>query len=191
MQDLLALMIALLLGMFPTSLFVVRLWTGIDLRTYGVHQASWQQVLHWGKLEGGIMTLLLNLCKGFLAPFLAFYLTTNPLIIITAAWLVLAGNLIPWRGFRERSLVATTMGTVLLLAPPTISYLAAIWLIILLVSRRAWLATLCLSLLWPLVWSNQQYPPILMLFAVASSLLLAFNSLPHWRLTYPRNLPAA
>src|SRR4051794_1958588 len=96
MNALLVLPVAYLLGAIPFGYLLVRLKTGTDVRAKGSGNIGATNVLRTTGRAAGIVTLLLDIAKGYLAVWIAQKLTGNdPLWSSAAALAVMAGHAFP------------------------------------------------------------------------------------------------
>jgi glycerol-3-phosphate acyltransferase PlsY len=119
MMPLLALAAAYLLGGIPFGYFLVRFTTGRDVRTLGSGNIGATNVLRTTGRAAGIVTLLLDIAKGFAAVWLAAWLTHGAVLWTSlAALAVMAGHAYPLLlHFKGGKAVASFLGAFLYLAP--------------------------------------------------------------------------
>src|SRR5215469_10947435 len=96
MMPLLALLIAYFLGAIPFGYLLVKLRTGADVRASGSGNIGATNVLRTTGIAAGVVTLVLDIAKGYLAVWIAGRLTDNgPLWMSGAALAVMAGHAYP------------------------------------------------------------------------------------------------
>jgi acyl phosphate:glycerol-3-phosphate acyltransferase len=119
MLGLLALLIAYIVGAIPFGYLVVKFTTGGDLRESGSGNIGATNVLRTTGRGPAILTLGLDIAKGFLAVWLAGRLTNDsPEWTALAALAVMAGHAFPiFLKFRGGKAVATFVGAFLYIAP--------------------------------------------------------------------------
>jgi glycerol-3-phosphate acyltransferase PlsY len=119
MNGLLAIAIAYLLGSIPVGYVLVRLTTGRDVRAVGSGNIGATNVARTTGALPGIITLVLDILKGFGAVWLAAYLTSDsPFWTSAAALAVIAGHAFPlFLKFQGGKAVASFIGAFLYLAP--------------------------------------------------------------------------
>lgn len=119
MMPLLALAAAYFLGGIPFGYFLVRFATGRDVRTLGSGNIGATNVLRTTGRAAGIVTLLLDIAKGFAAVWLAAWLTHGAVLWTSlAALAVMAGHAYPMLlHFKGGKAVASFLGAFLYLAP--------------------------------------------------------------------------
>jgi glycerol-3-phosphate acyltransferase PlsY len=119
MLGLLALLIAYLLGAIPFGFLLVKFTRGADVRSSGSGNIGATNVLRTaGPLEA-VVTLVLDIAKGFLAVWIAATLTHDaPLWTSLAALAVMAGHAYPvFLQFKGGKAVASFIGAFLYLTP--------------------------------------------------------------------------
>jgi glycerol-3-phosphate acyltransferase PlsY len=119
MLGLLALIIAYLLGAIPVGYLLVKLTTGKDVRASGSRNIGATNVLRTTNRALGVLTLVLDIGKGFLAAWSAALLTgDSPMWTSAAALAVIAGHAYPvFLGFKGGKAVASFIGAFLYVAP--------------------------------------------------------------------------
>jgi acyl phosphate:glycerol-3-phosphate acyltransferase len=119
MMPSLALLIAYLLGAVPFGYLMVKWKTGEDVRTSGSGNIGATNVLRTTGRAAGIVTLLLDIAKGFAAVWIAARLTNaSPLWMSLAALAVMAGHAFPvFLKFHGGKAVASFIGAFLYLEP--------------------------------------------------------------------------
>lgn len=119
MTPLLALLIAYLLGAIPFGYLLVRWKTGSDVRSAGSGNIGATNVLRTTGRAAGVVTLLLDMAKGYLAVGIAGALTQEDSLWMSAAALaVMAGHAYPvFLKFKGGKAVACFVGAFACLAP--------------------------------------------------------------------------
>jgi glycerol-3-phosphate acyltransferase PlsY len=123
MNGVLALVIAYLLGAVPFGYLLVKWKTGGDVRSLGSGNIGATNVLRTTSRSLGIITLLLDICKGFFAVWIASALTgRSPEWMSAAALTVMAGHAFPvFLKFHGGKAVASFVGAFLYLAPAALA----------------------------------------------------------------------
>jgi acyl phosphate:glycerol-3-phosphate acyltransferase len=136
----LAVLIAYLIGTIPFGLLIVRLMTGKDVRESGSGNIGATNVLRTTGRAAGILTLILDIAKAFLAVWLADRLTGSSILWTSfAALAVLLGHAFPiWLKFKGGKAVATFVGAFAWLTP--VPLLAVFLIFILLVAWTRYLS---------------------------------------------------
>jgi len=122
------------LGSIPFGYVIVRWGWGADIRTLGSGNIGATNVLRSSSRWGGILTLVLDAAKGFLAVYAArYFLHGNEKYVAMAAIAVVAGHVFPvFLKFKGGKGVATAAGVFLCLGP--LSLLTSLVIFILVVA---------------------------------------------------------
>lgn len=128
--------IGYLFGSIPFGLLLAQAGGAGDLREIGSGNIGATNVLRTGRKGLAAATLLLDLAKGFV-PVAMFKATGFGLETTVAAFAVIGHCFPAWLGFKGGKGVATLMGVSLGLAWPIGLAYAAIWLVVLGISRRS------------------------------------------------------
>jgi glycerol-3-phosphate acyltransferase PlsY len=173
---------AYLLGSIPFGLLLAKLFGRTDVRKAGSGNIGATNVLRVAGPTAGILTLLFDAGKGWLAVWIASRLMHgSSSIMIAAGFLALVGHCFPvWLRFRGGKGVATAAGIFLALCPEAL--LAALILFALVVwhSRYVSLGSLVaaagIPLLVYLLWAPHFAPPIIVTLAsIAIALLVIYQ----------------
>jgi len=115
----LAVIAAYLIGGIPFGLIIVRLMTGADVREAGSGNIGATNVLRTTGPLAGVLTLVLDAAKAWLAVWLADWLSGGSVLWMSAAALAaLAGHAWSiWIGFKGGKAVASFAGAYLYLTP--------------------------------------------------------------------------
>jgi acyl phosphate:glycerol-3-phosphate acyltransferase len=150
--------LAYLLGSIPFGYLLVRIFRHEDIRKTGSGNIGATNVARSGAKGLGILTLVLDALKGFLAVVIAQHIA-EPYgfpqaydIAAVAALAAVLGHCFPvWLGFRGGKGVATALGVFLALVPLTIVfYLLGIFLVVVLFTRYVSLASILAAALFPI-----------------------------------------
>jgi glycerol-3-phosphate acyltransferase PlsY len=136
----LAVLLAYLIGSVPFGLFIVRLMTGNDVRESGSGNIGATNVLRTTGRAAGVLTLVLDIAKAFLAVWLADRLSGGSTLWTSfAAFAVLLGHAFPvWLKFKGGKAVATFVGAFAWLTP--LPLLAVLLIFVLLVAWTRYLS---------------------------------------------------
>lgn len=136
----LSVLVAYLIGSVPFGLIVVRLMSGRDVRAAGSGNIGATNVLRTTGRLAGVLTLILDMAKGFLAVWLADRLSGgSTLWMSVAALAVLVGHAFPvWLKFQGGKAVATFVGAFAYLTP--VPLLAVLLIFVLLVAWTRYLS---------------------------------------------------
>jgi acyl phosphate:glycerol-3-phosphate acyltransferase len=151
---------AYLIGSIPFSYLVVRVFAGADIRQHGSRNVGATNVARTFGKWPGIIALILDVSKGYLAIAVARYLAYQPDWPFEATatagplqsrefWVALAGliavlaHMFPvWLKFHGGKGVATAMGVFLALDPVVIAAAIIVFLIVLITTRFVSLASI-------------------------------------------------
>jgi acyl phosphate:glycerol-3-phosphate acyltransferase len=135
MTPLLALLIAYLLGAIPFGYLLVKWTTGADVRASGSGNIGATNVLRTTGRTAGVVTLLLDIAKGYAAVWIAGRLSGGDSMWMAAAALaVMAGHAYPvFLRFQGGKAVASFIGAFLCLTP-----LAMVCALLIFVGVVAW-----------------------------------------------------
>ena len=152
-----------LLGSIPFGYLLVRVFRGEDVRQSGSGNIGATNVSRKSPMLG-VITLLLDALKGFVAVWLTYRelelrapgniaVALYP-FVATAAVFAVVGHMFPvWLRFRGGKGVATSLGAFALLAPRGVLGSIAVFLLVLLASRYVSLASIAASASFPfLTW---------------------------------------
>ena len=136
----LAVVLAYLIGGIPFGLIIVKLMTGADVREAGSGNIGATNVLRTAGLRAGILTLVLDAAKAWVAVWLADRLSVgSELWMSFAALAVLVGHAWSvWIGFKGGKAVASFVGAYAYLTP--VPLLAVVLLFILVVAWTRYLS---------------------------------------------------
>ncbi len=114
-KETLVILLGYALGCFTSGYYLVRWWTGDDLRLLGSGSVGATNVGRVLGMPGFFLTVLCDFCKGLLAVWLAQYLRINPTGAVLTMIAVAIGHVWPaqlW--FHGGKGVATSLGAVLM-----------------------------------------------------------------------------
>jgi acyl phosphate:glycerol-3-phosphate acyltransferase len=181
----LVVIIAYLIGSIPFGYLIVRATSGGDVRETGSGGTGATNVSRRAGKAAGIITLILDALKGFIAIAIARKLlidvepVTAGWVLCAAAIAALLGHIFPvWLGFRGGKGVATGVGVFLALAPIAVVCAAVVFVAVVgltkYVSLGSILAAATIPLfIWLLVGPVVDQRPLLMA-AIAGALLIVF-----------------
>lgn len=146
-----AALLGYLFGSIPFGLVLCKMAGLGDIRDIGSGNIGATNVLRTGNKPLALMTLLLDSGKGAIAVLLAFYFIDYNAAMI-AGFAALVGHCYPlWLKFKGGKGVATTLGTLIALAPILGLIACAVWLIMALIFRVSSLAALVAVGLTPII----------------------------------------
>lgn len=173
-----------LLGSIPFGYLLVRFVRGEDVRRTGSGNIGATNVARKSPLLG-VLTLLLDSLKGLTAVLLATALAgivggMNPYSAMAlAALAAVVGHMFPvWLKFRGGKGVATGLGAFAIIAPKSVLIAAAIFLVLVLISRYVSLGSVAAVAMFPsLAWSLHEYGNVwsALAFMTLASLLIVLK----------------
>jgi glycerol-3-phosphate acyltransferase PlsY len=166
-MGILAVIISYLLGSIPFGYLIVRLKTGRDVRSSGSGNIGATNVLRTTGRIAGVLTLLLDFAKGYLAVWLASRLTAgDPVWMAASAVAVLLGHAYPvFLKFKGGKAVASTVGAFLLLTPTAIAAVTVVFVAAVAMTRYLSLGSILAAGLFPLAVWLIAHPPFPVIFA--------------------------
>jgi glycerol-3-phosphate acyltransferase PlsY len=164
---LLSVVIAYLLGSVPFGYIIVRYLTGVDIRAAGSGNIGATNVLRTTGRAAGVLTLVLDFAKGYLAVLLASHLTAgDPVWTSLSAVAVLLGHAYPvFLGFKGGKAVASTLGAFLFLTPSAIAAVTLVFVVAVFFTRYISLGSILAAGLFPLAVWLIAHPPFPVIFA--------------------------
>ena len=172
----LALAIAYLLGATPFGYLLVKWRTGRDVRALGSGNIGATNVLRTTSRALGILTLLLDIGKGFLAVWIAARLTAaSPVWTSAAALAVMAGHAYPvFLKFHAGKAVASFVGAFLYLAPLPLAVTLVLFVAVVAATRYISLGSIVGAAALPfLAWLIARPPfPVLAAAAIAGAFII-------------------
>jgi glycerol-3-phosphate acyltransferase PlsY len=148
----LAVLLAYLIGSIPFGLLIVRLMTGNDVRESGSGNIGATNVLRTTGRAAGVLTLVLDIAKAFLAVWLADRLSGGSTLWTSfAAFAVLLGHAFPvWLKFKGGKAVATFVGAFAWLTPLPLLAVLLIFVFLVAWTRYLSLGSIIAAGLFPL-----------------------------------------
>ncbi|HTV08251.1 MAG TPA: glycerol-3-phosphate 1-O-acyltransferase PlsY [Candidatus Aquilonibacter sp.] len=147
--------VAYLLGSIPFGYILVRLFRKEDIRSTGSGNIGATNVVRSGAKGLGILTLLLDLLKGFAAVKIALYFAPGtpgfPSDLAVAAGIaVVLGHVFPvWLGFKGGKGVASALGVFLALAPLAALCALGLFIVVFAITRYVSLASILAAVMLP------------------------------------------
>jgi glycerol-3-phosphate acyltransferase PlsY len=164
------------LGAVPFGYLLVRWRTGGDVRALGSGNIGATNVLRTTSRTLGIVTLLLDIAKGFVAVWIAARLTAGSPVWMSAAVLaVMAGHAFPvFLKFHGGKAVASFVGAFLYLAPLPLAAVLLLFVAIVAATRYISLASIIGAAAFPFaLWAIARPPlPVLSAAAVAAAFVV-------------------
>jgi glycerol-3-phosphate acyltransferase PlsY len=174
----LALVAAYLIGGVPFGYLVVKWKTGADVRAAGSGNIGATNVLRTTGRAAGIVTLLLDIAKGWLAVWLTGNITGGNIHWMSAAALaVMAGHAFPvFLKFKGGKAVASFIGAYLYLAPVPLFAVLIVWVATVAITRYVSLGSILAAGTFPLaVWLLMQPPLSLVGASIVSAAFIIYR----------------
>ena len=134
--SIIALVLAYLIGSFPSAFIVARLSKGVDIRQVGSRNMGAMNTLYKVGFWWGVLVLLLDISKGALAVAVGWQLTHNEYLQLAAGFVAVLGHSFPiFLKFKGGKGGATCIGVLLYLMPWGGPILLALFGIVLLITR--------------------------------------------------------
>jgi glycerol-3-phosphate acyltransferase PlsY len=180
----LVVLIAYLLGSIPTG-FLVGKARGIDIRALGSGNIGATNVLRILGKTAGVLVLLADAAKGWLAVFVVaklvagwFYPAAGPLArdwfaICAGTAAILGHNYTCWLHFKGGKGISTSAGALLALVPWPLVIILAIWIVVFAFTRYVSLASICASFALPFAaWVMGENTTIILVTAALAALAI-------------------
>jgi glycerol-3-phosphate acyltransferase PlsY len=153
---------AYLVGSLPTG-YILGALAGVDVRKEGSGNVGATNVARVVGIGRGVLTLVIDAGKGWLAVFMARQLDVSPIWVLLAGAAAFLGHLYPvFLRFRGGKGVATALGVFLSLAPAATTVLVGIFVVAVVASRIVSLASMIAALSAPVVlWVLGLSPPVI------------------------------
>lgn len=151
-MEVLSLLTAYLLGSIPFAYLLVRAVRGKDIRSIGSGNVGATNAMRAAGRLGGVLTLVLDAGKGWAAVFLTRAWTHSESWAVAAALMAIVGHIFPvFLGFRGGKGVATAAGAFLAVAPWVMAGAAAVFLLVVAVTRYVSLGSVCAAASFPVL----------------------------------------
>lgn len=181
MQVVFALLTAYLLGSIPSAVWLGKLLKGIDIREHGSGNAGATNMIRVLGTWIGIVVLIVDMLKGFLAvrvaaqfPTAATFMGDQDFLMVIMAMMAVLGHIFPvLAGFKGGKGVATFLGTALGLFPLTFACTIGVFLIIFSLTRLVSLGSIISGLSMPLLAGlvfNET--PVMIAYAIGVALVI-------------------
>ena len=174
------LVLAYLIGGIPFGYLLVRLTTGRDVRSMGSGNIGATNVLRTTGRGWAVLTLLLDVAKGYVAVWLMERATGGPGLLAGLAGIaVLLGHAFPiYLKFKGGKAMASYIGVGLCLAPASVGVCAVVFILTVALSRYISLGSIAASALFPVVVWLLSRPdvPLLAAIAVCSAIVVLRHS---------------
>ena len=170
MTELLAVLLAYLLGSMPFGYWVPKLVRGEDIRTEGSGNVGASNVFRVYGRSLGVPVALLDLAKGFVAAALGLWVG-GPLVGVLAASAAMIGHARPvfLRFEKGGKMVATAGGATFALAPLAAAICVGVWLVVFFATRYASLASIVTAVTLAVCVVALGYPWPVVAFGIAGA----------------------
>jgi len=182
----LAVIAAYLIGSIATSVWVGRVFYGIDVREHGSGNAGASNTFRVLGVKAGIPVLVVDALKGWVAVHLIYFLNEYYVegsvqwmnMSLGLAFAAVIGHIFPvYVGFKGGKGVATLVGIIIAVHPWAALICIGVFVVVLLVSRYVSLSSILSGVLFPFVVIGYYDVriPSLMIFSVLVSILLILS----------------
>jgi glycerol-3-phosphate acyltransferase PlsY len=174
-MEILAMLFGYLLGSVPSG-YLLGARSGVDIRKSGsgnIGATNVARVLGKGR---GLLTLVADAGKGYLAVLIASQLDLPLPVVVLAGLAAFFGHLFPvFLGFRGGKGVATGFGVLLALAPLATALLVVVFAATLLSSRITSIGSMAAAVAAPLLLWLLSYPPVVVSCGVVMAVRVIFR----------------
>jgi len=165
-------LVAYLLGSIPFGYLLVKSAQGKDIRSYGSGNIGATYVFRTSR-AAGILTLLLDAGKGYMAVLAAAWLGGSLEWQAAAALAAVIGHVFTvWLGFKGGKGVATGCGAYLAILPLAVSTTLAVFVLVLILTRYISASSIAATALFPLWAYLYGAPGAVSLWALAGAALI-------------------
>jgi glycerol-3-phosphate acyltransferase PlsY len=170
MTELLAVLVAYVLGSLPFGYWIPRLVRGEDIRTKGSGNVGASNVFRVYGRSLGIPVALLDVAKGFAAALLGLW-AGGALVGVLAAAAAMLGHARPvfLRFQKGGKMAATAGGATFALAPLVAVCCVAVWLVVFALTRYASVATIATAVALAVLVAVIGYPWPIVVFGIAGA----------------------
>jgi glycerol-3-phosphate acyltransferase PlsY len=182
MKQLLVVLVAYLVGGIPFGYLLVKLKTGEDVRSKGSGNIGATNVLRTTGRAIAVVTLLLDIAKGFFAVWFAAWLTgdspdSSPIWMSAAALAVMAGHAYPvFLKFQGGKAAASFIGAFLYLTPVPLAATLLLFVIVVAVTRHISMGSIVAAGSLPFaVWMILHPPTAVLLASIAAAAFIIYR----------------
>jgi len=159
-ENILFLLLAYLIGAFPSAVWLGRTFYNTDVREYGSGNAGATNTFRTLGVKAGVPVLLMDVIKGWIAVNLVYFVTDNQLMSdekffelkLVFGIAAVIGHLFPvYTGFRGGKGIATMLGFMLGIYWQAALLSALVFVIIFLISKYVSLSSIIASLAFPFI----------------------------------------
>ena len=173
-----ALLLAYLLGSIASSVWVGKLFYGIDVREYGSGNAGATNTIRVLGLKAGLPVLLIDILKGYAGVNLTYLFSSIPNNVdfrIVLGIATVLGHIFPiYVGFRGGKGIATLLGVIIAVHPHAALLSIATFSVFLVFSRYVSLSSILASLAFPcwIIFKYKETESTLIIFSIAIAVLV-------------------
>ena len=168
--------LAYFIGALPTGLILVRVLRGEDIRKYGSGNIGAANVLRVAGPAVAAAVLLVDVLKGLVPVLLALRAGLAPWAVVATGLAAIAGhNWSIFLGFRGGKGIATSAGVLAGLSLQAALVAAAVWIVVVAISRFSSLGSLVAAVSVPLTLWRFRTPPEYVAFGIIASLLAIYR----------------
>ena len=178
MLGILGVAIAYLLGAVPFGYLLVKWTKGADVRESGSGNIGATNVMRTTGRGIGLLTLVLDIAKGFLAVWLTGWLTGGePVWMSLAALAVMAGHAFPvFLGFKGGKAVASFIGAFLYLTPLPLAAVLLLFLVVVAVTGFISAGSILAAATFPFgVWMILHPPAPVLLASIIAGIFIVYR----------------
>ncbi len=155
-------LLSYLVGSIPFGYLIVRMREGRDIRASGSGNIGATNVARTAGPVAGIITLLLDVGKGFVPVWMMAHATNreDPAMLMGAALMVVIGHMFPvWLKFKGGKGVATGVGAFVLICWQAVAAATVVWILVVAVWRYVSLGSIIAAASLPLFTFRLYAPP--------------------------------
>lgn len=146
----LMILIAYLLGSISSAVLICRLWRLPDPRSHGSNNPGATNVLRIGGRIPAVLTLVMDVLKGTIPVWSAYFLKVDPVFLGMVAVAACLGHIYPlFFNFKGGKGVATAFGSLLPIGADLVGLLISTWLMVVFASGFSSLAAIVTAILAP------------------------------------------
>jgi acyl phosphate:glycerol-3-phosphate acyltransferase len=158
-MEIIVVIFSYLLGSIPTG-YIVGALSGVDIRKAGSGNIGATNVARVVGKKRGLLTLIVDVGKGFIPVFVAGWLGLSHTAVALVAILAFLGHLYPvFLNFQGGKGVATALGALLALAPMATVILMVVFALVVVSSRLVSLSSIVAALAAPITLWSLFYSP--------------------------------
>lgn len=181
---LMGVIVAYLLGSIPTAVWYGKIFHGVDIRQHGSGNAGATNSLRTFGRKAGIIVLIIDFLKGFLAVLSAPFLfpDTDKYLSLIMGLAAVIGHLYPiFAQFKGGKGVATALGVIAASFPMTVIGCMIVFFVLVFITKYVSLGSMLGALAFPIQiafnsWNvNPNQDPYYLAFACALFLILVFT----------------